>query len=161
MQLSGEYMTTNELAEKCVVSANVIRQACQQGRVKASRHGKSWFIPRLDGELYAQAYMKHNSGSTWEPDTQRRARKFHDTNPVRKQALKFDMPAHTLRLIDAERKRRAECPGTDMRKNGRANIVIEAIDRWLGEEPPKPKVSRGPYKPRAPKALSSTLTDNQ
>jgi len=134
LRLAGTHMTVRQLAEKCIVGENVIRQACQEGRVAAVKHGRSWFIPVLDGEIYARAYFKANSGSTWQPDVARRARGFRDTNPTKAQQLRFDLPARTLRLIDAERKHRAAYPSLDKRRNGRASIIIEAIEKWLGEE---------------------------
>lgn len=135
MRLSGEYMTVNELAEKCVVSIETIGKACREGRVKAIKRGKSWFIPRLDGELFAQAYVKHNNGSTWEPDVLRKTREFRDTAPTGSQSLKLTIPGRTLRLIDAERKRRISQGGKiNPRTNLRTSIIIEAIDRWLGKD---------------------------
>lgn len=125
------HMTTEELAALCVVSRNTVAEACRLGKLKAFRHGRSWLIPRLDGQLYAEAYMRENSGQTWEPQVERQKRGYRETNPTRAYALKVEFPPRVLRLIDAERERRYRETGK-RKGNMRSNIIFEAIERMLG-----------------------------
>lgn len=124
------HMTCAELADLCVVGPNSIREACQSGKVQAVKHGRSWLIPRLDGLVYARAYLKQNTGETWTPVVERKVRAFRPTNPTRPQSIKLDMPAHLLAAIDAERERRFKLTGR-RQGNKRSNLIFEAIERWL------------------------------
>lgn len=126
------HMTTKELAALCVVGENVITKACLRGRLPAVKIGRQWLIPRLDAQLFAQRYVKYNSGETWDPDVARRERPYRATNPTKRQVVCLELPGHLLRAIDAERERRYRETGV-RRGNFRSNIIFEAIERMLGE----------------------------
>lgn len=56
LKLSDETFTVKEVADLCGVSQQIVRRACEEGKIQASRGKKrSWIIdkePFLDSELY-------------------------------------------------------------------------------------------------------------
>jgi hypothetical protein len=128
-ELAATHMTARELAAMCYVAENTIRKFCRHGRVASVRHGRSWLIPRLDGQLFAAAYLQHH-GETWAPNVERAERAWRPTNPTKPTTIQLEVPPEMLRAIDAERERRYRDTGRK-RGNMRANIICEAVERWL------------------------------
>ena len=123
-------MTAQELADLCHVNGNVIRTACRLGKVKALWAGRLWLIPRLDGKLFAAAYLKENSGETFTPKVKVLEKRPWQTNPQTEQSLKVELPGTILCALDAERMRRYNETGRRL-GNSRTAIIIEAIEAYL------------------------------
>ena len=122
------HMTAQELANLCHVNGNVIRKACQLGKVQAVRAGRLWLIPRLDGQLFAAAYLKENSGETWTPKVKPLPKRVWVTNPQAPQGIKVELSPAILGAIDTERMRRYNETG---RRNSRTAIIVEALEAYL------------------------------
>lgn len=125
------HMTAQELADLCHVQGRVIRKACQEGKVRAFRAGRLWLIPRLDGQLFAAAYLKANSGVTWEPKVAHADRGHFNNNPQRTQKLQFELEPEMLRAIDCYRLTIRDTTG---RKIGRTEVLRQALTQFLGGE---------------------------
>lgn len=122
------HMTVVELAELCHVSPNAIRKACQLGKVKAISAGRMWLIPRLDGQVYAAAYIKENSGETWAPKVKPLDKRAWQTNPQSEQSIRVELAAEYLTAIDDYRRAVLAASG---RRISRTAVIREALVRML------------------------------
>jgi len=122
------HMTATDLAALCHVQPNVIRKACRLGKVKAIYTGRMWLIPRLDARLFADAYIKQNSGETWEPKVKPLDKRPWKTNPQAEQSLKVELVPEYLTAIDDYRHAVLAATG---RRQSRAAVIREALEQML------------------------------
>jgi hypothetical protein len=122
------HMTVVELAALCHVNPNAIRKACQLGKVQAIYAGRMWLIPRLDARVYADAYIKQNSGETWTPKVKPLDKRVWQTNPHAEQSLKAELSAEHLTAIDDYRREHYE---RHDRRISRTAVIREALERML------------------------------
>ena len=128
--MAPTHMTVDELADLCMLGRTTVSNYCRDGKVKALKHGRSWLIPRLDGQLFAEKYVAYNSGETWTPKVGRAPRKVQENCPTEPQKLHIEFPPELLWAIDKERMRRYKETGR-LRKNSRSHIIFEAIEAYL------------------------------
>lgn len=122
------HMTATDLAALCHVQPNVIRKACRLGKVKAIYTGRMWLIPRLDARLFADAYIKQNSGETWTPRVKPLDKRVSQTNPQADQCLKVELAATYITAIDDYRRSVLAAEGWRI---SRAAVIREALERML------------------------------
>lgn len=128
--LAETHMTVRELAALCHVGGNTISKACKLGKVQAVSIGRMWMIPRLDAQLFADAYIRANAGETFAPKAKPLDKRVSDTNPVQEQALKLELPGHLVRAIDNRRRLVFSESG---RRIGRTAVIREALEQMMGE----------------------------
>lgn len=129
-EMAETHMTVRELAALCHVGGNTISKACRTGKVRAVNIGQMWMIPRLDGQLFADAYVRQNSGETWTPKVRPLEKRISHPNPQTDQGIRVELPPRLLRAIDH---RRALVFSESGRRQSRTSVIREALERMLGE----------------------------
>lgn len=138
-EMQATHMTVRELAALCHVGGNTISKACKLGKVRAVSVGRMWMIPRLDGQLFADAYIRQNAGEQLTPKVKPLSKRVWDTDPQTDQSIRVELPPRLIRAIDH---RRALVFSESGRRQSRTSVIREALQRMLEDQPIMDPMSR-------------------
>lgn len=105
-------VTPKDLAARIGVHPSTVSRWCKEGRIRASRKGRTFTIPMLDAQIFADAYVTTH-GEPLSPDVPVRRARYRVPNRriqpgTKRQGMYVTIQAELLHMVDDERREEAE-----------------------------------------------------